>query len=258
MAQNQFRWKGFRKVHKQVCKRLKRRMAEIDLKDFEHYKQWILAHKEEWDRLDQLCRITISRFYRDRGAFDYVRNHIIPKLLSTAKEQNRMLQVWSAGCASGEEPYTLSLILQLDPSLNQSEDHFKILATDIDPDLIDRAQLGCYGYSSIKDLPEKWLSIAFELKNEHYCIQDPYKDHIDWKVCDIREHVPEQIFDLICCRNLVATYFKEDLQTRIFSDMSRRLRPGSFLMLGIHESLPLTMSQFEIVHDHYKIYRKRP
>ena len=231
-------------------------MLDLGLSQFRDYKDWLEAHTAEWDELDTMCRITISRFYRDRGAFEYLRKHVMPVLVSKVISEDRKLTLWSAGCASGEEPYTLSLILNYDTSLYSSDPTYQILATEINPDLVTRGQLGWFRYSSLKDLPELWRNKAFEKKEDQYCIQERYKVDIDWRVFDLRKELPDQRFDLICCRNLVATYFKEELQIRLFKQMQQRLQPGGILMLGIHESLPSALTEFTLIHPQYKMYRK--
>jgi hypothetical protein len=108
------RWPGFRKVRGQVRKRLARRLRELDLETLRDYEAHLEAHPEEWATLDGFCRITISRFYRDRGVFDTLRDRVLPDLGSIAEARRAsVIRAWSAGCASGEEPYSLSLAWEL-------------------------------------------------------------------------------------------------------------------------------------------------
>ncbi len=105
------RWPGFRRVRGQVCKRLRRRMAELGLRDLADYRALLETHPEEWTRLDGLCRISISRFYRDQGVWRTLEREILPRLADRARARGETrLRIWSAGCASGEEPYTLALL----------------------------------------------------------------------------------------------------------------------------------------------------
>ena len=102
-----FSWPGFRKVRKQVCKRLTRRTGELGLPDLVAYREYLVSHHEEWQVLDSLCRVTISRFYRDRRVFDVLRFEILPTLARRAlTDAEKEVRCWSAGCCSGEEPYT--------------------------------------------------------------------------------------------------------------------------------------------------------
>src|SRR5262249_33755531 len=115
------RWAGFRNVRGQVCKRLHRRIRELALPDLDAYRAYLDTHAEEWPAVDALCRVTISRFRRDRGVFDALEHDILPALAAREPE----VRCWSIGCASGEEPYTLAILTR---SLATST---TILATDV-------------------------------------------------------------------------------------------------------------------------------
>ena len=105
------RWVGFRRVRRQVCKRIARRLIELGLQDLEAYRTLLGADAGEWSRLDSLCRITISRFYRDRAVWNYLGDVLLPDLTRFARRRgDEELRCWSVGCASGEEPYTLAMV----------------------------------------------------------------------------------------------------------------------------------------------------
>lgn len=238
------RWTGFRKVRKQVCKRIRRRMTTLDLDSYEQYQHWLETHPSEWSVLDEMCRIVISRFYRDWAVFDYLKNVLLPELARTAMSEERPIRCWSAGCASGEEPYTLSLIWHFVLKEKFPGLDFEIIATDIDMHLLDRARAGCYRAGSIKALPKTWLAKAFSLKDDTYCIYPTFKKNIEWICQDIRKTLPEGKFDLILCRNLVATYFQSQLQLNIFNQFKDLLQPKGILVLGCHEKLPEGLDGF--------------
>ena len=125
------RWPGFRKVRKQVCKRIARRIRHLELEGVDDYQAYLRAHDDEWARLDALCRITISRFSRDRGVFETLAERVLPELAQVVRERgDQKLRIWSAGCASGEEPYTLSVLWheQLRPKF--PDVRLEIIATD--------------------------------------------------------------------------------------------------------------------------------
>jgi chemotaxis protein methyltransferase CheR len=100
------RWPGFRKVRRQVCKRLKRRIEELGLVDFAAYRARLEADASEWGVFDECCHITISRFFRDRGVFEALRQRVLPDIATRARSERQTARIWSAGCASGEGPYT--------------------------------------------------------------------------------------------------------------------------------------------------------
>jgi len=156
------RWAGFRKVRRQVCNRARRRASELGLSDLSTYRTYLEAHPEEWTVLDGLTPITISRFYRDRGTFEFLAHEVVPTLSSQASARNsNTLYVWSAGCASGEEPYTLAIIWELELAHRFPPHSIRILATDVHTAMLARARRACYPASSLRDLPAHWRTKAF-------------------------------------------------------------------------------------------------
>jgi chemotaxis protein methyltransferase CheR len=110
LPQLDLQWSGFRKVRRQVCKRLKRRITELQLDNFAAYRARLAVNPAEWIIFDQCCHITISRFFRDKGLFETVRRRVLPEIAVRAKREQRDARIWSAGCASGEEPYSLKIL----------------------------------------------------------------------------------------------------------------------------------------------------
>lgn len=252
------RWPGFRKVHKQVCKRLSTRLRERGLSGLSAYQDYLGDHPDEWQTLDSFCQITISRFYRDRGVFDTVRSQILPALAENVRAWGeKELLCWSAGCCSGEEPYTLQIIWRASviPAIH-CDLPLRIIATDTNQNLLERAQEGRYLKSSLRDLPEELAQQAFERSGKYYMIRRPFLENIIFMRQDIREHLPEESFHLILCRNLVFTYFDAELQQGIFEKISEKLVPGGFLVIGIHEALPRIVQDFVPYKKMPCIYQK--
>ena len=155
-------WQGFRKVRKQVCKRIKRRLQALDLSDIAAYSRYLKANKDEWRVLDDMCRITISHFYRDRGVFDFIRETVLLNIAREAEAKGeKSIKVWSVGAASGEEAYTLSIIWEQCFAKRFPRLTLKIVATDSDEHMLKRARIACYSFASLKDFPKYWLEEAF-------------------------------------------------------------------------------------------------
>ena len=247
------RWAGFRKVRNQVCKRIVKRIRFLGLSDFNAYKDYLSRNPSEWEHLDGFCRITISRFYRDWDVFDFLRDKILPGLAEEALTAKRPLRCWSAGCASGEEPDTLILLWEYEFKDQFPDLDFRIVATDIDEQLLARAKTACYPGGSLKGLPETWIQTAFTQADSEYCLvkQDW---NIQWLQQDIRTAMPEGPFDLVLCRNLVATYFDPPLQAEIFARMHSRMRSNAILVLGCHEDLPPEAEGFQRISKKLNIY----
>jgi chemotaxis protein methyltransferase CheR len=247
------RWPGFRRVRGQVCKRLGRRLAELGLKNLVDYRALLEMHSEEWTRLDGLCRISISRFYRDQGVWRTLEREILPRLAERARARgDRKLRIWSAGCASGEEPYTKALLFAFGEAISDCRP--EILATDADPHLLERARRACCPTTSLRNVPESWRA-AFERFGEEYRLRPGYRRPVRFLEQDIRHAFPESRFDLILCRNLAFTYFETPVQTGIARRLAERLETDGMLLLGIHESLPESVPM--LVQERPWLYCKR-
>ena len=149
----ELRWPGFRKVRHQVCKRLTRRMRDLGLDNFAAYRARLEADPTEWRVLDECCHITISRFFRDSGVFEVLRTRVLPDIAARAKREGRNAQVWSAGCASGEEPYTIKILWDVEVANAHPTVSLSIIASDVDGAMLARARDGCFQPTSLHELP---------------------------------------------------------------------------------------------------------
>jgi chemotaxis protein methyltransferase CheR len=251
------RWPGYRKVRRLVAKRLNRRIAELGLADLAAYREHLSRDPAEWSQLHAICRIPISRFYRDRGVFDAIGQRILPNAAANAIEGgDRTVHCWSAGCASGEEPYTISLIWQYQVAPRWPAAGLRILATDADETMIARAKTGCYARSSLKELPREWIERAFTVSGGLFCLASEFRRDVDFLLQDIRDAMPKGPFDIILCRNLAFTYFESRLQLRILDEIRDRLRTGGVLILGMHETLPAEAGGFVPGEHRLPIYQR--
>jgi len=232
------RWPGFRKVRRQVCKRLARRMRDLGIGDLVTYRAQLDADPREWAELDAMCRITISRFYRDKGVFRVLAEAILPELAHRAGEEGRDVTCWSAGCASGEEVYTLKMIWDERIGPTAPAVRLSVLGTDVDETLLTRALRACYNRGSLKEMPGDLIARCFDDREGELCVKEPHRSDVLFIAQDIRTSMPDGPFDLILCRNLVLTYFEAPLQQRVLADMAARLHPSGYLVIGAHEALP--------------------
>ena len=257
LPQLRMRWSGFREVRTQVRKRVHMRLQSLQLAGLNEYRDYLQQHLEEWRVLDTLCRITISRFYRDKGIYGLLADRIIPSLVEKIREEGHsQLHIWSAGCGSGEEPYSLAILWMLQLQQRCPDITLRILATDIDPQLLMRARMGCYPFSSLKDLPAAWRESAFAASAGRYCLQTSFKRSVLFVEHDVRGPLPATALQLILCRNLVYTYYNEDLQREITQRLVDALQPGGLLVVGSHETLPGDIPGFMPLSCDQAIYRK--
>jgi chemotaxis protein methyltransferase CheR len=251
------RWPGFRRVRRQVCKRVARRCAELGLAGAPAYRRYLQAHAEEWRRLDRCLHISVSRFYRDRRVFDYLGEQVLPELAAAARARGAgHVTAWSAGCASGEEPYSLGLLWRFRVAPAFPDLGLELVATDIDGGLLERARRACYGATSLKELPGEWRKAAFAQKGALLCLREAYRQGIAFRLQDVRRARPRERFDLVLCRNTAFTYFDEGLQREVLARLFAALRPRGVLILGRRERLPDEAPGFEAWSETHGVYRR--
>jgi chemotaxis protein methyltransferase CheR len=233
-------------------------MHYLGLPGLDEYHAYLENHPSEWAILDTLCWISISRFYRDKGVFQFLEGEVFPQLARIAlSDAEKKLCCWSAGCAAGEEPYTLAILWKHILAAQFPTLGMQIVATDIDSHALHRAERGCYPPSSLKDLPHEWLTLAFVSIEEELCLRPEYRENVTLLQQDIRKATPAGPFHLILCRYLVFTYFDDVLQREILRRMAERLIPGGALVIGSVETLPRGIGGLELWSERrVGVYRK--
>ncbi len=240
LPQLELRWPGYRKVRRQVCKRLRKRISELGVGDFAAYRLRLAAEPAEWQVLDECCHITISRFFRDRGMFEALRGRVFADIAARAKREQRAAHIWSAGCASGEEPYTLKILWDLEVAKVYGDVAVSIIATDVDKAMLARAREGCFKPTSLHELPPHLTEQAFERTGSLFCVKPVHREGIEFLYQDLRSQTPLPLFDLILCRYVAFTYFAPALQQRVLDQLIERLLPNGYVAIGTHERLPQT------------------
>jgi chemotaxis protein methyltransferase CheR len=233
-AEVRLRPEGFRRVRGQVCHRLIRRIAALGLAGPTAYRAFLASHPEERAVLEELCRVHVSRFHRDRAVFDALGERVLPALA----EAGATVRVWSAGCAAGEEPYTVALLWHLAVGARFPDRHLEIVATDADSPSLERARRACYPRASLRELPAGWSERAFVPEGREVCLKPELRAPVRFLRADLRQEAPPGPFDLILCRNLAFTYFDEADQRRVAARLAARLAPGGALLIGARERLP--------------------
>ncbi len=251
------RWPGFRKVRRQVCRRIRDRAVELGLGSFEAYRRYLDEHPREVEVLDGLCRVTISRFRRDRSLWVSLTRDVLPSLAEGARAAGRPLAVWSAGCASGEEPYTLALAWRHELAHRFPDVELDLLATDADAHMLQRARRAVYPEGCLRELPEASKTVDFEATDEGYRLAEAIRRVPRFEQADLRRHMPSGPFHLILCRNLAFTYFDENLQRQVARCLFDRLAPGGWLVVGSHEEPP-GEAGFDVCPGEPRLHRRPP
>lgn len=230
-------WPGYRKVRAQVCKRIERRRRALGLADIAAYRAHLDAHPAEWELLDGLAPVTISRFWRDRAVFTALAHAVLPAMAALAVERGEhTLRAWSIGCGSGEEPY--SLIIAWHIAARPAGIRMKVLATDVNTTVLERARAARYTAGSLRALPPELRARAFTQRDGRYCLRGEFREDVTFAAADFRRAAPAARFHLVLCRNLAFTYFDAPGQAAALNTIRERLLPGGVLVIGARESLP--------------------
>ncbi|MCK5194014.1 MAG: hypothetical protein KAQ71_09405 [Desulfobulbaceae bacterium] len=252
-----FSWSGYRKVRKGVKKRIKRHMISLECHNIAAY----LAELDKSDEVRKECEllltVSISRFYRDREFWQALEKKFLPELI---KRKIERIRIWSAGCACGDEVYSLKIVW--DCLKNSFEDlpKIEVIATDMNPDYIDRAREGIYSSSSLKELKKEFQSKYFKKKKgkKLFEVNDSLKKDVIWKIHHLLSDPPGSEFDIIFLRNNILTYYEDQLKKKAFRKVLDSLAPYGLLIVGSHESLPFETTDLIGVAPYLFVFRKEP
>jgi chemotaxis protein methyltransferase CheR len=216
----------------------------------------LLNHKAETDHLVKVLTIHVSQFFRNFPTFEKLRLEIIPLLFATARQSGKSeLRFWSLGCAGGEEPYSLALLLAEHFASEMQEVPVRITATDIDATTLDLAQSGIFGHERMHELPLVYLQRYFTESGIRYQLAQQIMAMVDFRRGDMFDDLIYEKSDLILCRNALI-YFSREQQEKIFRNVSRVIDSSGFLVLGKSETiLGDSRNLFQTVCPVERIYR---
>ncbi|TAM99243.1 MAG: PAS domain S-box protein, partial [Rhodanobacteraceae bacterium] len=238
-----------------VLRRIERRMQINMLKDLPPYREFLKAHPEETRALLDDMLIGVTNFFRDHKAFEALEHDVIPELFH-ASQQPEQIRVWVPGCATGEEAYSIAMLLADHAARLASPPGFQVFASDIDEHAIAFGRAGVYPESIVTDVPPARLRQFFSRDQQHYRINKAIRDRVLFALQNVLRDPPFSRIDLVSCRNLLI-YLDRDVQTRLLEMFHFALRPGGMLFLGSSESADAAASHFEMVDKKHRIYRAR-
>ena len=216
-------------------RRLLSRMSSLGINEYSDYNKYLLANPEEQERLKNALTINVTKFFRDPEVFSVIKSDLIPKILKN--KQTNHLRIWCAGCSSGEEPYSLAIILNELSHFNKDLDAL-IYATDIDKEMINRAKIGIYDEKSLENLTKSQIRRDFILQdNGKYQVRPHLKEKIRFIHHDLMQdrHVSRNL-DIISCRN-VTIYFTEEQKNDLTHYFHEGLSSKGFYIIGMSEFL---------------------
>lgn len=229
---------------------MKRRLTSLyEKKGFRNFSDYYQAIHTDHVLLDEfLDRMTInvSEFYRNGQRWDVLDRKIIPMLLQDKKK----LKIWSAACSTGEEPYSLAMVM----SGHVPRSDISILATDLDKGVLERAKVGLYSDRSLKEVPKPVLQNYFVNEGQYYQVKDEIKRTVTFKQHNLLNDTYGSDYDLIVCRN-VMIYFTEEAKDQIYMNFSKALRPGGILFVGSTEQI-FNPSKYHFESEDTFFYKK--
>jgi len=238
-----------------ILRRLAKRMAEIGIKNIEDYRDYLDVHPDELKILYKQFLINVTKFFRDSEVFEVLRTLVIPAIISEKKE-DEPVKVWIAACSSGEEAYSLAILFkeQLD-KMNRKDSILKIFATDIDSEALDIASRGIYPDSIANDIPPKYLKKYFIPENDNmYRIDVSIRKLIVFANHDVLKDPPFSHLDLVSCRNMLI-YIDPSLQKKVLKKFHFALNTGSYMVLGLSESISILKHSMQEIDRKWKIYK---
>ncbi len=217
--------------------RVGRRLNELGLPDGRAYLQFLQnGHaRDEFRHLINAITINETYFFRAPAHLEVLEQHILPEWART----KRLVRIWSAGCSSGEEPYTLALFLRDRIQPRYPYMRFEIIGTDINTEVLQQAQQGLYGEYAVRNVPPTYLQRYFIRRGNHYQLREEIRKMVRFQVLNLADMAAMNAmrhFDLIICAN-VLIYFDDNMKRRVVQCFYRSLVPGGYLFIGFSETL---------------------
>ena len=237
-----------------LMRRIERRMAIHEISDISRYVRYLKENKSEVDLLGRDFLINVTRFFRDPPAFDALKKRALLPILRK-KKPNRTFRVWVPGCSSGEEAYSVAIVINECLRELKLNIDVQVFATDIDREIIKIARRGTYQKSIESDIGPERLSKYFSQSGNELKINKSIREMLVFAPHNIIKDPPFTELDMICCRNLLI-YLQRELQARLFPRFQYSLKENGILFLGTSESLGSHSDIFSVIDKKWKIYKR--
>ena len=239
---------------KTLVRRLQRRMQVLQVETPQAYRERLKEHPEELDMLLRELLISVTQFFRDPASFD-VLNETVLKPLMMSKNGGEELRVWVPGCATGEEVYTIAILIREAMDTSRPRPKVQIFGTDLDERAISLARVGRYR-QSIAGISDARLERWFSVEGDDYCIAPEIREMCVFSAHSVIKHPPFSKVDLISCRNLLI-YLDPPMQDRLMRTFHYALKPGGKLFLGSSESVTRSTKMFSTCDKKHRIFERR-
>ncbi|MGC9323701.1 MAG: CheR family methyltransferase [Desulfomonilia bacterium] len=246
------------KKRKLIVARLSKRLRSLELENFTQYYEYLRENPNAGGEIVHLInRITTNKtdFFRERYHFVFLQEHVFPeKIRECRRTGNRQLRIWSAGCSSGEEPYSIAMTVA-ETFRNEKGWDIKVLATDLDTEVLEKASTGIYPTQVLAPVPREYLSRYFNRKPNGYEVCREIKSLVTFRKLNLMEPLfpMRRPFDIIFCRNVII-YFNEETKRSLFRKFHAHLKDMGFMFIGHSESLMQMRENFQYLK--HTIYQK--
>lgn len=237
-----------------LARRIRKRMESVGVDRFAAYRDYLEVHPNEFAGLFNTILINVTGFFRDPAAWDAVRTIALPEILG-GKAPGEPIRAWSAGCASGEEAYTIAMVLAEALGPEEFQELVKIYATDVDEDALNTARHAAYNDRQVEGVPPELLAKYFESVDGLHIFRKDLRRQVIFGRHDLINDAPISRIDLLTCRNTLM-YLNADTQARVLSRLHFALNEGGFLLLGRAETLMAYGHSFVTVDLKRRLSRK--
>ena len=247
-----FDFTGYKRTS--LARRVLRRMAQVDMNDYQEYTDLLQVDADEFNALFNTILINVTSFFRDPEAWEYLRNEIVPTMLAQQSPEDP-IRIWSAGCASGEEAYSLAMVFAEALGVERFRQRVKIYATDVDEEALAQARHATYGEQAVASVPPELVGTYFDRQGASYVFRKDLRRSVIFGRNDLVQDAPISRIDLLVCRNTLM-YFNAETQTKILSRLHYALGVRGMLFLGKAEMLLSHNRIFEQVDLTRRVFRK--
>jgi two-component system CheB/CheR fusion protein len=244
-----FDFHGYKRAGLQ--RRIRKRLQAVGVESFAAYHDFLEVHPDEFTALFNTILINVTSFFRDPAAWEVIQSVVVPRIVAT-RTSGVQIRVWSAGCASGQEAYTASMVFCEVMGLDQFRERVKIYATDADDDALTYARHAQYTESEVQSVPAALRDRYFERVNGSYVFRKELRRNIIFGHHDLMQDAPISRIDLLACRNTLM-YFNAEAQEKILARFHYALNDGGYLFLGRAETMLTYMAEFAPVDPKRRI-----
>ncbi len=239
-----------------LARRIRKRMAEVGIDEWSAYRDQLEIDSDEFRMLFNTILINVTSFFRDAEAWRYLQDSVVPELVANTDPEAE-IRVWSAGCSSGEEPYSLAIALAEHLGMTEALDRIKIYGTDVDEEALHQARTGTYPAKALETVPGPLREKYFDSNGSQYTLRPDLRRRVIFGRHDITRDAPISRLDLLVCRNTLM-YFNVETQNLILDRLHFALKEGGYLFLGKAEMLLNDSDKFEVANIRQRVFRRHP